>query len=168
MDDTWVTIKTQEEEAFSEHINSLENMIKFTRKDAMLGLSCVAGRGQSLNIETWSSNQLAFFIDESSLNVTPTYTHTEGQRLRWPSPRRNDPTRGQTLGTPHQMFNLKKSFRWEGKRLQTSCELLRQPRPGWLRTCTNIKDAYDKSAAPPLANWWQQYTTGQPHGSVTL
>ena len=32
--DTWVNIKTQKVEAFTEHINSVDSNIKFTREDA--------------------------------------------------------------------------------------------------------------------------------------
>jgi len=34
LDDTWVKIKTQEEEAFTEHINSVDSNIKFTYEEA--------------------------------------------------------------------------------------------------------------------------------------
>lgn len=51
MDDTWVTIKTLEEEAFSEHLKSVNN-IKFIKEETKenwlkaLGQCCAAGGGR--------------------------------------------------------------------------------------------------------------------------
>ena len=59
MDDTWVKIKSQELEAFTQHINSVDSNIHFTREDVkdnrlpFLDCAVAVGKDGNLSIEVY-------------------------------------------------------------------------------------------------------------------
>ncbi|XP_033181822.1 uncharacterized protein LOC117152842, partial [Anabas testudineus] len=59
VDDTWVKIKTQELQSFTDHINSVDTNISFTREDtkdnrlAFLDCAVIIGAGRRLEIEVY-------------------------------------------------------------------------------------------------------------------
>lgn len=61
MDGTWVKIKTEEVEAFTEHLNAVESNIKFTREDAkenhlaLLDCAVVIGEVRNFQVEEYPS-----------------------------------------------------------------------------------------------------------------
>ena len=56
MDDTWVNIKIQEVQAFTDHINAVDTNIKFTREDTkdnkLTFLDCAVIIGSNGNLGT--------------------------------------------------------------------------------------------------------------------
>ena len=56
LDETWVKIKTQEVEAFTEHLISVDSNIKFTREDMKENRLLCLKKDRRLNIEVYQKH----------------------------------------------------------------------------------------------------------------